>query len=217
MPPTPGPTAAVNSTEAYHRGELAISLDTAHAAHILPPTAPTGARILDIGCGAGQTLIAAYPDRTAFGIDVDHSALALGRQWTDHVCFVQGRAESLPLPGAQFDLVISRTSLCYTDLKRSLPEAHRVLRPGGRLWITLHPFGIAWRQVRLASPRSWLYFTYVLLNSALFHYFGHQVRWFGRYESFQTEAGMRRALERCGFAEVRITQGRHFVMEAKAR
>lgn len=65
-------------SEQYHRGELKVALDPSHPAHILPPGLPRSHAVLDIGCGAGQTLIAAYPDRISYGVDVDVEALKLG-------------------------------------------------------------------------------------------------------------------------------------------
>ena len=45
---------------AYHLAELEIAADPGHPAH-LNPAIPPGARVLDLGCGAGQTLIATAP------------------------------------------------------------------------------------------------------------------------------------------------------------
>src|SRR5262249_18921537 len=119
-------------SEAYHRGELAVALDPSHPSHILPPPLEARQLVLDVGCGAGQTLIAAYPDRVSFGLDIDRAALKLGRSLTDRVHFVCARAEALPWPDNSFDLVTARVSLAYTDIGRSLQEIRRVLKSGGR-------------------------------------------------------------------------------------
>jgi SAM-dependent methyltransferase len=95
----------------YHLGELKVALDPQDPRRILPPSLPRAAKVLDVGCGAGQSLIAAYPDRVAFGIDVDVEALQLGRTLTSSVCFAAARAESLPFESSQFDLVFARVSL----------------------------------------------------------------------------------------------------------
>jgi len=203
-------------SEAYHREELRIALDPSHPAHLLPPPLPDSRKILDIGCGAGQTLSAAYPDRITFGLDIDLNALQLGRTLTDRVCFVCGRAEALPWPDQQFDLVIARVSLAYTNLSVSLREIHRVLRRGGEVWMTLHPFSVPWTQVKSSHVKGRIYFAYILLNSALFHFVGKQLAYRGRYESFQTESGISRALTRSGFENISITK-RHFLVTAKSR
>ena len=80
----------------YHLEELRIARDATHPRHLLPPEVSAGARVLDIGCGAGQTLIAAYPERITYGLDPDLSALRLGKLQTQSMRFVCGQAEALP-------------------------------------------------------------------------------------------------------------------------
>ena len=176
---------------------------------------PASARILDIGCGAGQTLIAEYPQHKTFGIDVDLDALRLGRTLTQSACFASGLAEALPYRDEQFDLVIARVSLPYTDIRSSLGEIHRVLRPKGLLWMVLHPFSFCWRQARQGRLRGWLRFLYVLANGIMFHFLQRQFRVGSRQESFQTERGITRALQLAGFHEIHITRNRHFVVTAR--
>jgi ubiquinone/menaquinone biosynthesis C-methylase UbiE len=203
-------------SEQYHLGELKIAQDPSHPAHILPPSVPAGSRVLDVGCGAGQTLIAVYPHQLTFGIDIDLSALRLGRTLTNHVYFACSRAEVLPFRPGEFDLVTARVSLAYTDIRKSLREIRRVLKPGGLLWMTLHPFAIPWAQAKTSNWKGKLFFAYILLNSALFHLTQWQFPFLGKYESFQTEGGIRRALQRCGFSDVAIKQDRHFLVTARA-
>jgi len=102
-----------------------------------------GQTILDLGCGAGfDTLLAAKkvgPNGKVIGIDmtpemvakVRHNASLLG---VTNVEFIQGEIESLPLPDASADLVISNGvfNLC-PDKPQVLGEVFRVLKPGGRL------------------------------------------------------------------------------------
>ena len=181
-----------------------------------PPPLPVSSKVLDIGCGAGQTLALAYPDRVSFGIDIDFDALSLGRTFTDRVCFVCGKAEALPWPNDHFDLVIARVSLVYTNINTSLREIHRVLKQGGDLWVTLHPFPFPWRQVKSSNYKGWIFFAYIVLNSALFHLAGKQFPFLGRYESFQTEGSMSRALTRTGFRNISFKRGRHFLVTARS-
>jgi len=204
-------------SEAYHLGELSIAQDPSHPAHILPPPVPASSRVLDVGCGAGQTLMTAYPYQLTFGIDIDLSALRLGRTLTKQVCFACAQAEALPFRSGEFDLAVARVSLVFTDLHRSLAEMRRVLKPGGGLWITLHTCTMRWEQGKSSNWKGKIFFFYILFNSLLFHCTQRQISLFGRQESFQTEWGMRRALERCGFDDIAIEQGRHFLVTARAR
>lgn len=169
-----------------------------------------------MGCGAGQTLITAYPANRCIGIDVDLDALKFGRAWTPQLPLVCSRAETIPFASASFDAVIARVSLAYTDLSRTLPEIRRVLKKNGFLWMVLHPAVIPWKTARAGNWKAWLFFAYITANSWLFHFTGRMFRLFARCESFQTEAGMTRALHNGGFKEIQIKRGRHFVMTATA-
>jgi ubiquinone/menaquinone biosynthesis C-methylase UbiE len=207
----------VLTTEEYHRRELKIALDPEHPEHVLPPAPPAGAKVLDIGCGAGQTLIAAFPDRVCYGLDIDQEALRLGRSLTDRVRFVRGQGEQLPYASESFDMVLARVSLPYMRLDPSLREMRRVLRSGGAVWITLHTFRSAWQQARESSFKGWLFFAYIVVNSMLLHLTQKQFAMFGRNETFQTEHAIRRLLARNGFGDIQISLGEHFVVTAHAR
>lgn len=161
-------------------------------------------------------MIAAYPHRLTFGIDIDLSALRLGRTLTQDVCFACSKAEALPFRPAEFHLVTARVSLAYTDIRKSLMEIRRVLKPGGLLWMTLHPFAIPWQQAKTSNWKGKLFFAYVLLNSVLFHLTQLQFPLLGNYESFQTESGIRRALQSCQFTDIAIQRNRHFLVIARA-
>lgn len=106
-------------------------------------------RVLDVGCGAGGATRAAAravgPDGMVVGVDPSPEALARARELTDSelpVAYVQGSAERLPhIPDRSFDCVVMSLVLeQVTDLERALSEAHRVLRPGGRLVASVMAF-----------------------------------------------------------------------------
>ena len=174
--------------------------------------------MLDVGCGAGQTLAAAYPDLETFGLDIDVDAMAFGRERiAPNVRFIAGPAEQLPFADAQFDFVIARVSLAYTNLPKSVGEIGRVLKPGGKLWVTLHSFSVPLASVRKSNWKGKIFFAYILLNSLALHALGRAGSFFGRYESFQTNRGIRRILERAGFGNIVIERGHHFVVTATFR
>ena len=104
-----------------------------------------GEAVLDIGCGAGiDTIVAAMmtgPTGTVTGIDLVPEMLAQAKenaQMMDlrNVTFVETSAEKMPLPDADFDVVISNGVFnLIPDKGRALAEAFRVLKSSGRLMI----------------------------------------------------------------------------------
>jgi len=201
---------------AGHLEELKIARDPVHHAHSNPDIRDCQ-RVLDVGCGAGQTLITAYPNTPAVGIDVDFAALRLAKSLTTRAAFACGAAEHLPFADGSFDLVVSRVALPYTHIPHSLAEIRRVLRPGGKLWAVLHPLSIPWKEATSGNFNSYLYFLYVLANGMLFHFSRRQIE-FPRHgcESFQTRRGMRTALRAGGFGEIAFPIGPQFVVTATA-
>jgi ubiquinone/menaquinone biosynthesis C-methylase UbiE len=106
------------------------------------PVLPVGCRsVLDVGCGAGQTLFTFgnHRDLTQVGIDSDPKAVALGRTFWPWSNFVCASGEQLPFNNDCFDFAFARVSLPYMRLRVALGELNRVLRPGAGLWIALHP------------------------------------------------------------------------------
>ena len=207
----------------YHLMELAIARDSRDPRRSLPPIAARHRRVLDIGCGAGQTLIASHlPAGTlGVGIDVEHEALRLGRELGPALHFLRARGESLPFADAVFDLVVCRVALPYMHIGRAVTEMARVLAPGGDAWLTMHPWRMTAREL-LAAITSWrpklaAHRMYVLASSTLLHVTGRQLAWpfgGGGYESFQTVGGIRRALQAAGFESVHIDRGRPFLATA---
>jgi len=99
--------------------------------------------VLDLGCGAGfDTLLAARRIGTGgkvIGLDMTPEMVGKARRnasllGVTNVVFLLGEIESLPLPDATVDLVISNgvLNLC-PDKPRVFGEIFRVLKSGGRL------------------------------------------------------------------------------------
>ena len=91
----------------YHLDELRIAKTPGDSHRIMPPVLKTDRTILDVGCGAGQTLLATAfaPGTTVIGLDRDKSALELGRQLDQQIRFVCARGESLPFRPESLDFV----------------------------------------------------------------------------------------------------------------
>ena len=100
---------------------------------------PTGARLLDLGCGNGA-LLAQLAPRLALGAGVDASAgqLRHARRRTaphSHLSLAQVDGPTLPYPDGHFDLAVSLLSWRYLDWDPLLRELARVLTPQGRLLV----------------------------------------------------------------------------------
>src|SRR5947209_994457 len=199
----------------YHYRELEIALNPEDKSHSLPVIHP-GEKVLDIGCGAGQTLLATCPYRVpgpngdlllsedrapgepewGYGIDIDHSALELGKRWSDKLVLGYGSAENIPYPDKMFDVVVSRVTLVYADMPKAASEMRRVLKPGGRVWLTLHSLAMVRKQMHGKNWRGLLYLLYVAVNGIIFHLTQRPIKLFGKRESWQTRHGIRRLLTR---------------------
>ncbi len=104
----------------------------------------TGESLLDVGCGTGTLAIAAKrhvgPNGAVYGVDASPEMLARAEKKAKkagvEVSFGKGLAEALPIPDAQFDVVLSTVMLHHLPRNARLQfasEIRRVLKPGGRV------------------------------------------------------------------------------------
>jgi ubiquinone/menaquinone biosynthesis C-methylase UbiE len=98
-----------------------------------------GKDVFELGCGAAQVAIAlAAAGARVVGLDnserqLEHARRAVADAGVD-VRLVHGSAESLPFADAAFDLVLAdHGANRFADPSLWVPEAARVLRPGGTL------------------------------------------------------------------------------------
>jgi SAM-dependent methyltransferase len=108
------------------------------AVHLLPNDLD-GLDTIELGCGTGY--VSAWLARRGarpVGIDNSQAQLATARRLQrEHGLefpLIHGNAETVPYPDASFDYAVSEYGASiWADPYRWIPEAARLLRPGGRL------------------------------------------------------------------------------------
>jgi ubiquinone/menaquinone biosynthesis C-methylase UbiE len=104
-------------------------------------TLDPGARILDVGCGTGEYIRRASElGFIASGVEPADGMREVAIATNPGCSIVAGVATELPVPDGSFDLVICIEVLRYldrADSRQALREMHRVLRPGGTLFLTM--------------------------------------------------------------------------------
>jgi SAM-dependent methyltransferase len=99
-------------------------------------------RVLDIGCGAGQSTrqaARAAVEGSAVGVDVSEEMLQVARRRSAdeglrNVVFERGDAQVQAFPAAHFDLCISRFgAMFFADPVAAFSNIGRAMRPEGRL------------------------------------------------------------------------------------
>jgi 2-polyprenyl-3-methyl-5-hydroxy-6-metoxy-1,4-benzoquinol methylase len=106
--------------------------------------ARAGARMLDLGCGAGEfAAIAAGAGAEVIGADVAEAALERARRRAPQLDFRRTAVDGpLEFADAEFDLVWASEVIEHiADTARWLSEVRRVLVPGGRLLLTTPSHG----------------------------------------------------------------------------
>lgn len=115
----------------------------------LLPVDMHGLDAIELGCGTGY--VSAWMVRRGATVTaIDNSAEQLataGRLAAEHdldISFLHGSAETVPLPDASFDFAINEYGAAIWCLPEVwLREAHRLLRPGGRLvFLANHPMAM---------------------------------------------------------------------------
>jgi ubiquinone/menaquinone biosynthesis C-methylase UbiE len=177
----------------------------------IPVVHPGQRKVLDLGCGAVRTLseLPLSNDAIRVGLDLDPQSVKAVQRGAADAFFAAGDGHVLPFRSDYFDLVIAKGAFQLMNIPVALREVHRVLRPGGQVWMTLCPLRATAMRIladlRTGRLQDALYQTYVIVNGLMLEHVGWQ---FGfpfnrrRTESFQTVRGMTRALERAGFADV---------------
>jgi SAM-dependent methyltransferase len=135
--------ADADDYQTRHGDQLAVSTGLAWGVMQIPESElrilgdVAGTDILELGCGAAQWSIAlAKLGARPVGIDLSERQLAHGRRLMAEAGLdfplIHASAERIPLPDGSFDIAFcDHGAMTYADPFRTVPEAARLLRPGG--------------------------------------------------------------------------------------
>jgi len=115
-------------------------------------------RVLDAGSGMGQwTVCLAEANEEVHGVDLDPKRIRAATM----VCNALGLGnvhmscqalERLRYPDESFDAIFSYGVLMLTDYRKVITEFFRILKPGGRLYISSN--GVGWYLYNLLRPHN---------------------------------------------------------------
>lgn len=106
---------------------------------------PAAARILDAGCGSGRNMVDLARRGTVCGVELASSSLDLARRRQVGEVHPGSLEEPLPFADAAFDLAVALDVLEHVgDDARALRELARVVRPGGRLVLSVPQYAWLW-------------------------------------------------------------------------
>lgn len=165
--------------------------------------------VLDCGCGYGFTLrvLRELTEARLVGLDLQRERVVNVRERLgERVRLVQGSALELPFGEGSIDKAVSSEVLEHLpDDRKAVEELYRVLRPGGRLVVTVpsarYPFG--WDPVN-----------YVLERTTGRHIGGDRMFsgiWYGHRRLYD-EAGLRSLIEEAGFVVQEVRGLTHYVL-----
>jgi demethylmenaquinone methyltransferase/2-methoxy-6-polyprenyl-1,4-benzoquinol methylase len=167
-----------------------------------------GMHVLDVGSGTGlvarEALKLIGPQGRLIALDPSPAMLAEARK-TLPIETVEGYAETIPLPGDQFDFLSMGYALRHvTDLETTFREFLRVLKPGGIVCI----LEMAYPENRLLRALLKFHLRYLVptLARLLLRRRGSAQLWeyfWATIEACVPPATIQEALERAGFADVR--------------
>lgn len=188
----------------------------------LPGYSLSGLTILDVGCQDGSIFSdPVFSDAKAlYGIDIDRQAIRAGQRRYPHLQLIASPAEACPLDDAMIDVVISRVSLPYTHIPTAMAEIYRTMKPGGRIFLSMHDrrLQMEWLKIAIQS-HAWkrvIDHAYIFVASWLYSFTGLCVArpWSGKYETYQTERRMKKEFRRAGLVFLRARRaGHHWVIE----
>ncbi|MFI6983992.1 class I SAM-dependent methyltransferase [Embleya sp. NPDC050154] len=129
------------AADAYERGRPPYPPEA--VAWLVPEDART---VVDLGAGTGKlTRALRAAGREVVAVEPSVGMREQFARVLPDVRVLDGTGESIPLPDSSVDVVVCAQAWHWVDPERAVPEAARVLRPGGRL-------GLVWNFRDVSVP-----------------------------------------------------------------
>lgn len=139
----PSASAEEIAAASFYDTSLVPALFSERAAQIVAAARiEPGARVLDVACGTGvvarEVAVIVGPETPPVGLDIAPGMLNVASRVSPQIDWRHGSAEALPFSDASFDRVICQFGLMFfDDPVKALQEMLRVLKPGGRLAVSV--------------------------------------------------------------------------------
>jgi SAM-dependent methyltransferase len=121
--------------------DLAPSPQRMHYLKRLLELLPRGAKLLELGCGAGVPVTQALAAQChVTGVDISAAQIALAREHVPEAVLIQADMTTLDFPPTSFDAVVGFYTLTHVPREEHAALLGRIatwLRPGGLLFATM--------------------------------------------------------------------------------
>src|SRR5262245_57735757 len=102
---------------------------------------PSGAEVLELGCGAGVPVTQALAERgRVTGVDISAEQILLAERYVPDATFIRADMAALDFPPGSFDAVVAFYALTHVPRDEHAALLRRIagwLRPGGLLFATM--------------------------------------------------------------------------------
>ena len=107
-----------------------------------------GKKVLDAGCGFGQWSVSlSRLNNKIYSVDNSKNRIQVFKKIIDllgvkNITAIEGSISNLKFKDNFFDSIFCYSSIYFTDYKKTLKEFKRVLKPGGKIYISTN--GLGW-------------------------------------------------------------------------
>jgi SAM-dependent methyltransferase len=170
-----------------------------------------GVVVLDVGCGYGYQM-KQLSAQGSFVIGLDRDLAALMGCQSKGLDVLRAQAEHVPLKDSSLDGILCQVVLPYTHEEQVVGEFGRLLKPGGRCYLTCHGAGYSLRYI-LFSPvlKHRFYGLRTLLNTWLWVLTGRRLPGFLGDTIYQSRARLAKYFRENDLRLLEDVPSKHFL------